>query len=515
MPAGFDGDVIRTESSPTYTNAPVSIKNIKGITQGNGKLVTIMERRTNVAIVGCYWQGGVSMCLLRASRNAKIMNNTVTGASRGIVFFGGSFNTITGNTIKGENMGKTGINFFSNRSAAGSDNLEKGNLINQNNIHDVTEEGISFDCIGNDISRSPENPVAPVVTVDKLLSSTKSQLNIAIANVIGADQNWANNYYAVVLTGNNAGLMFAINKSTPMAISLSKPDNNESYDIQTGDKILITAGAIQNKIIGNIVDNAGTHAIALFGSCWGNQIKQNIITNAKWRGITVASVLGGPGNEHAYSGMNIIENNIISMNYDPNDKKIPKLPGASVGIESREYSKDIDYIKPRTFGNMVLNNKLSNMPIRIIKSYNNNIISNQIINSNSGIELINAFNTINFENKTATGSIVHPLISDDNTIGTSQTVSANSNKNFSADSVYKKFTITFSDIAPSSSETQYLSIANLSISIVNISVAPVTVLPEDCIYSYFTASQNKIGIRIFNLSLTNVVSPASLIFAIK
>jgi len=409
MPAGYNGDIITVPGSATATESNATFRNLKGTTLGSGKLIYVGVRRMGTTITDCEFTGGSGLCLLWGSQRSTIQRNKYTGAGRAIQLYGGSYNTISGNVIDGLGVAITGITIFSWRSLNTTSNLMRGNVISNNIIYRVSEEGISMDMIGNDSTRSPEHPQFPYVTVGSTVNVNAIQIQVNLSDVSNAPNQWAYEYYAVVLSGKATGHIARINSAGSNFIMLDKWTGIANTDLAVGDKILITTGFIQNVITGNTVREVGTHGISMYGSAWGNRIIANTVMDATWRGISIVSVLSGGFDAHGYSGMNTVESNTLAIRDDPTDKyDTIAAPHASIMIESRVYSGGHTVLAPRTFGNTIRGNTLlTAQPIMVIDAYDNTIEENRFPNNSQGIILKNTVRTLLLANRTVNrGAVV-------------------------------------------------------------------------------------------------------------
>lgn len=266
--------------------------------------------------------GGASFLLAVGPHECRIAGNTIEGASQSILCYGGSGNTVTGNVIDG---GVSGILFLSFRQI-GSNNLMRGNTVSANVVKNVSEEAISFDCAGNSPTTWPENGTQPILTVT---SATNGASLTTVNFSETASLHFATSYVAVVLTGTAAGHVALIEASTASSIQLPRSSGNIQAKLSAGDKILVTTGAIQNTIVGNIAQG-GTAGISLWGSAWHNVIDGNQTIDC-YEGIAISSVVqknaSGNAGVQAWSGFNTITNNMTSTYKGGSDET-----GTGVGI---------------------------------------------------------------------------------------------------------------------------------------------------------------------------------------
>jgi hypothetical protein len=295
----------------------------------------------NIIIKNCHGQYGGNSILLIAASHCHVINNFFKDGSNGIRFYGGKYNNVSYNKIIGRNVHNTqalpsitgqstlvGINFLT-FGFLGAKTGIVGNQIIGNEIYGVSEEGIGLDTHGQVFANSVENKAMPVVTVNSIAqASNKQTITIqenTTVNGIPSVTGWADECYAVVLTGPAAGYMAPIitgsstASDSPNTAAFIISDNNGILQVAAGDKILITYGIIDNIIANNVI-NSTTTGISLWGGCWRNQVSNNIIS-AIDIGIQVAEVLGGPVTPNvntytiSYSGINTIYNNIVTMEY--------------------------------------------------------------------------------------------------------------------------------------------------------------------------------------------------------
>jgi len=224
----------------------------------------------------------------------------------GIQVLGGKRNIIRYNTTVG---GVTGIAFLYSRGANGGGlaSLLEDNEVYGNTVSGYSEEGITFDVIGNtdsDVAAIEYDAITAVDTNEVTLSSPAS----AFANLVGYDMVFLDG----TLQGNHRKI-----------VAQSGLKNNtftlDSAGAQVGDLVVVGATIKRNKIHHNTVTAPGhtNSAILLYGMCFENEIYSNIIP----RGIvkvesldnTVVadiSVVGAEG--RCPCGYNLVQNNALA-----------------------------------------------------------------------------------------------------------------------------------------------------------------------------------------------------------
>jgi hypothetical protein len=193
-----------------------------------------------------------------------------------------------------------------------------------------SEEGLSFDCHGNNPEQWPENSYRSIVSVAAV---QKERVIFERTLELSIPSGWADDYIAVVLTGNSIGKYAAISESTDdhFVLSASAPI------LSVGDKILVTTGYFRNRIDNNAVYGAGTYGIGFWGSSWWNTVRKNVVMECMV-GIQANSVISGQMKKvQSYSGCNVIcENTIVRTT-----PRLPPLfsPASGIAVLSKVYGE--------------------------------------------------------------------------------------------------------------------------------------------------------------------------------
>lgn len=258
----------------------------------------------NITIKNCAFSGGSGLAIdigqgyNNYHRNIMIQNNTFDGEAifmevasmititgntftntagmRPIEAAGGNI-TITNNTISG---GITGIVFLFRHDLSAWMVPPQNNVIENNVISNITEEGISFDLYGDDA------PSCSVREYDTVASAPGS------SRVILSSVNWTNqttytgSYYEMsFITGALAGKHYLITTESGPTFTLSIPGSNYAQ-LRPGDGAVISTMASNNIIAHNVVWNA-KDGIPLYGWGYDTQIYNNIVTAASPTGYAI------------------------------------------------------------------------------------------------------------------------------------------------------------------------------------------------------------------------------------
>lgn len=237
-------------------------------------------------------KGGFSHCTIEQN----IMNNGV--GNRNIEINMGRFNTIKTNKI---NTGITGITFLVDASLTKQIPVF-GNKIKDNNVQNISEEGISFDVWGNDGTKCGSLLSATVSTV-----VTHSNFQITIDKTFSAFQYL--NSFVVFLDGVRKGDICRINDMPSGGTSvLQLEDQNWQVRNVAGSKIAIIIPFLFNEITGNTLTNCTLDGIYLYGNCIGTLVQDNTLNGCK---LSLASLGGLITDRVAVSFNNVIKKNNI------------------------------------------------------------------------------------------------------------------------------------------------------------------------------------------------------------
>jgi len=362
---------------------------------------------TQLAVRNCNSSGYQTAGLLRAYGlvDSTISDNVVYGW-RSLLIHGMKGCTIVNNTFGGYNDANPGITGICILSQLADNTPEENsvinNIISNNIVQNVSEEGISFDCNGGSIAQRPQHPGKPLVKFYEKQTSSKITVDEYNGNWIssGWPDNWANNYYLVVLTGTEKGTYAKIIDSGGGATRgwVQFADTCSWIDsLSTADILMITTGFFDNTIAKNTVIDTGRAGITFHGACWDNAIQNNHVQKSgnggiswygAWGGIQALSVLCGTTSEVdtnptvSFSGFNSIINNTIGTH---TSSSLYTNAWAAVRVDTAiGAGKDLAFMSgfvPQTAqynpGNFVRGNVISNQTQVVVdKSYASDVTAN-------------------------------------------------------------------------------------------------------------------------------------------
>ena len=229
--------------------------------------------------------------------------NTVRARGANIQVCGGGHNQITNNTTKG---GVTGIIFLYRRSLNGGGlaSLSTDNVVSGNTCSGFSEEGITFDVMGNS---APDIPCLEYDTVKAVSGSTITLSALPFPSYVGYDM--------VFLSGALNGRTRSIVGQSGSGFTLDSAPSG----VAVGDKVVIGATFKRNLVTGNTVtaSSSGWPAINLYGLCYQNLIENNhVLTGAikveSTDNLDVASGSVTRTYGRAPCGYNTVRNNIVA-----------------------------------------------------------------------------------------------------------------------------------------------------------------------------------------------------------
>lgn len=216
--------------------------------------------------------------------------------------------SITKNKIFGDNKAITGILFMNHITNYNTASFE--NLISENEVYDITEEGISFDMM-------MESPAAESRwTGGRVTSATNN-------TITDSSKTWENGKwyltFIVITSGKGEGQIRQVTGSSPNVINVDRswnitPDSTSTY--------IIGNFGFDNTIKDNIVDNCDRHGIILYGCNLRSKITGNIVKNCgwdygtsvyEWGNIGVVSCEANEIRRLRPASFNIVSNNIITQ----------------------------------------------------------------------------------------------------------------------------------------------------------------------------------------------------------
>lgn len=332
-----------------------------------------------------------------------ICGNDVRGW-RSLMLHGTTRCVISNNVVGGVSSNQPGITGICYTSSQGEENVADENNVTEtvivgNVVEHVFEEGISFDCTGNEARRT-QNPYKPLVhfyakqagdkiTVDEVNGKWQS---------VGWPDGWADGCYVVVLSGADIGAYEKVVVSGGGSLRgyVKLASECDWIDrLTTNDVLMVTTGFFGNRIENNVVMNTGRTGITLHGSCWNNSVSSNVIAKSGsgdgcwfgvWGGIQIASptmtgsdIVNDPG--VMFSGFNQIVGNTVETYADPtysNDWaaiQVITLIGSGKNLNDlAEFFPPTDHLTP---GNVVRENVILNRkPILINKGYATEVSAN-------------------------------------------------------------------------------------------------------------------------------------------
>jgi hypothetical protein len=244
--------------------------------------------------------------------------NGVTGSGANIQILGGKRNRITNNVTKG---GVTAIAFLYSRSVngGGAASLIEDNVITGNTCSGFSEEGITFDVVGDSATDAAALEYDRVSVVG---SSTVTLSPLSFPSYVGYD--------LIFLSGALRGQTRSIVSQTGATFSLS----GSLAGAAVNDEVVIGATFKRNLVSGNTVRSSGSNwpAILLYGMAFGNRVEGNTVRTG---GIKVESIdnlavaTGSATRTHgrAPSGYNTVRNNTVGGGVSLEYYAIPSING--------------------------------------------------------------------------------------------------------------------------------------------------------------------------------------------
>lgn len=336
---------------------------------------------------------------IRSPIKWQILNNRFLGCGRALEAQGATNCLVSGNFIDGmakdgNIKGVVGLLFFPNSQASNTGFLSKmktiaqkasnmmiplksygggastvGNIIANNEVHNVREEGISLDCRGNAPKYYYGLP-GMVATADST-SFTDAFHNASELSI-------APSCYVVVLDGRGAGQYRLVTSVRGKTLSVSPawdtiPDKTSRYNL--------LRAAVNNRINGNKVVNAQLGSIMLWGACLDNEVIDNIVLRSPSTGIQCSSL-----RPDVYKGMSRVlacfDNRIHGNQVSGSERT--KKPARS-GIElSNRYGGEKEVLNYR---NTVIGNRIDNFEAGIGVSVQKNAVIKDNIFTNCNVKI--------------------------------------------------------------------------------------------------------------------------------
>lgn len=286
---------------PTNTEDALVIKNNSftgssaGISQYSRKFVTISNN---------YFESTSFPILLTYANKCTVNGNTMINNGYNIAFYGSDECMVYDNYTDG---GVVGIGFCANRQIHGANTHQLNNIVTNNIVKNPSEEGISFDCAGSGSSSSS-------VINGLVNSNTYSGSSNYIYPDFALSASAYTNYYLTFVTGPLKDETYLIDHMGNNGTEYLRIANAPNVNI-TGERFLIHAPSMGNTVTNNVVENAGTGGIVLWGTGINNTITDNVVITANndRDAICAYSARGMQGNSVDYGPAihNTIENNKI------------------------------------------------------------------------------------------------------------------------------------------------------------------------------------------------------------
>jgi hypothetical protein len=310
-----------------------------GVTSATGPI----QLGSNCTITGVNFTGGGSAIQIRGSHNV-IRNctfgayswasllviigsdnvidgntfNGVTGFGGNIQILGGKRNHVTGNVVHG---GITSIAFLYSRSCNGGGraSLIEGNVVSGNRCSGASEEGITFDTMGN---RPADSAAFEYDRIRRVSGSTVTLSPVAFRRrYVGYDM--------VFLSGSLRGHTRRIVKQTGSRFVLdARVPRGVAHS-----SVVIGATFKRNQVTGNTVVSAGTVGILLYGMAFGNTIQANVVDRGGIKVESIDNLVAADGSAtrtygRAPSGYNTVKGNTVSQgNISLEYYAIPNIDG--------------------------------------------------------------------------------------------------------------------------------------------------------------------------------------------
>lgn len=262
---------------------------------------------SDVTVKNCSFAAGSaeftwSRIIVWRGHDCTIDNNSFTGTSGSggnIQVIGGKRNSITDNTISG---GTTSILFMWNLgNGGGLGSIIEDNVITGNTYSGASEEGISFDVMGN----SSANGCFEYGAIAGVSGQTVTLSDLSFPNYVGYD--------IVFVDGSLRGRTRTITGQSGNSFTVS----GSLTGAAAGDHVAIAACYKDNYIAYNTGTSAYS-ALLLYGNCFGNLVEHNTISgNNKIRVSSLnhltpnasSVTLAGTTSARAPSGYNTIQYN--------------------------------------------------------------------------------------------------------------------------------------------------------------------------------------------------------------
>jgi Right handed beta helix region len=248
--------------------------------------------------------------------------NGVTGFGACIQILGGKRNQITSNFTRG---GITAIAFLYSRGAngGGAASLIEDNVVSRNTCSGFSQEGITFDVLGNSAMDTAALEYDTIASVD---GSTVTLSSRKWPSYVGYD--------IVFLSGASAGRTRSIVGQSGNGFVLDPAPAGATR----GDQVVIGAAFKGNLVSRNTVTAATSdlNSILLYGMAFGNRIEDNRVRSGSVKVESLDNLVIAAGSVtrtygRAPSGYNTIRNNIVSGDISLEYYAIPDMNGHANG----------------------------------------------------------------------------------------------------------------------------------------------------------------------------------------
>jgi hypothetical protein len=245
--------------------------------------------------------------------------NEATASGSSIQMLGGKRNQITGNVTRG---GVTAIASLYSRSVngGGAASLIEDNVISGNTCSGFSEEGITFDVLGN---QALDIPALEYDHIRAAGGSSVTLSSLPFPSYVGYDVV----YLSGALAGHTAGIVAQSGAAFTLAAAATGALVN--------DQVVIGAPFKDNVVSGNTVSAApGNNAILLYGMAFGNRIENNhvLVGNIKVESLDNLVIASGAATGtygRAPCGYNTVKGNVVAGNVSLEYYAIPTISGHS------------------------------------------------------------------------------------------------------------------------------------------------------------------------------------------
>ncbi len=349
------------------------------------------DRTADVEVENCRFDAVGYGFYLRAPVRWRIRDSRFLANGRAIEAQGAVDCEVTGNFVDGKSpdgtiRGVVGFLFFPNSMAStfgGSSGVGSivrkvsglfsgsgmyggastvGNLIADNEVRNVREEGISLDCRGNAPKYYYGLP-GMVATAD---ANSFTDASHDAEELLPAPS-----CYVVILSGRGAGQYRLVQSVADKKLSISPawdviPDRTSRY--------CLLRAAVNNKIINNKVVNAKLGSIMLWGACLNNEVRGNIVVNSPSSGIQCSSL-----RPDVYKGMSRVlacfDNRILDNRVTGSGRQ-SNVTTSGIVLSNRYGGEN----EVQNYRNTVIGNVIENFRIGIsVQAQNGAVIRNNTI----------------------------------------------------------------------------------------------------------------------------------------